>query len=148
MEKIHYSSEDLHSHHAIGAVIKNNKHEILMQEHVKYGFWTIPIGKVKSEQSVEEGLKQEILEECAIQIEKFKEIVQKDYIYERDGKNVKVLVHLFDILKFKGEVKNNEPLKHKQQIFLSVEKIKNLPYISDSTILYLEQLGIKRGARV
>jgi len=146
MEKVKYNSEDILNHHGIAAVIKNEKGEILMQEHVKYGFWTIPVGKVKIGQSVKEGLKQEILEECNIFIEKSKQLKTKKYIYNRNGNEVEVLQHLFEIIKYRGKIKNNEPNKHKQQKFLSLNKIKNLSYLSDCTILYLKVLGFERQA--
>lgn len=148
MKKIKYNSEDILNHHGIAAVIKNEQDEILMQEHIKYGFWTIPVGKVKNGQSVEEGLIQEVSEECNIIVEEFKELKKKKYVYNRDGNEVEVLQHLFDILKYRGEIKNNEPHKHKQQKFLHIDKIKKLPYLSDCTILYLKELGIKRKARL
>jgi len=119
-----------------------------MQEHVKYGFWTIPVGKVKNDQDVEEGLKQEILEECNITINKSKELIVKNYKYNRDGNDVLVISHLFEILSYDGEIKNNEPQKHKQQIFLPISKIKKIPYLSDLTLLYLELLGFKRDAKI
>jgi len=147
MGKINYNPEDIVSHDGIAAILKNEKGEILMQEHAKYGFWTIPVGKVTKDQSVEDGLKQEIFEECNIQIEAYKEIVKRNYKYNRDGNDVLVISHLFDILKYSGEVKNNEPQKHIQQIFISVEEIKKLPYLSDLTLLYLETLGIERNPR-
>lgn len=148
MKKIKYNSEDILNHHGIAAVIKNEQNEILMQKHNKYGFWTIPVGKVKTRQSVEEGLIQEISEECNIVIEEFKELKKKEYFYNRDGKDVEVIQHLFYILKYSGEMKNKEPHKHKLQKFLSIEKIKKLPYLSDCTILYLETLDFKRLANI
>lgn len=148
MDKINYTKEDLCDHIGIGAVIKNDKNEILMQDHVKYGFWTIPVGKVKEGQSIEDGLKQELLEECSIKVEKSKELIVKEYSYDRLGKTINVIGHIFEILKYKGNIKNNEPHKHKQQMFLPLDKIKSIPYLSDSTLLYLETLGIKRKARI
>lgn len=123
--KINFNKEDVSDHHGVAAVIKNQKGEILMQEHVKYGFWTIPVGKVKSNQSVIDGLKQEILEECNLQIKECEEIIVRDYFYERNGKNVKVISHLYEILKYSGKMENLEPMKHDQQIFLPIEQIKN-----------------------
>ncbi|MBU1037308.1 NUDIX domain-containing protein [Patescibacteria group bacterium] len=148
MDNIKYNSDDIVSHHGVAAVIKNQQGEILMQKHAKYGFWTIPVGKVKNGQSIEEGLKQEILEECNIYIEKSKEITVRNYTYNRNGNEVLVASHLFEILHYSGEVKNNEPQKHQQQIFLPLEKIKTLAYLSDLTLLYLETLGIKREAKI
>lgn len=144
MKKINYNNEDIVDHHGVAAVIKNGDGEILMQEHAKYGFWTIPVGKVKEGQNIIEGLRQEIQEECDILVEKAREIVFKKYQYERNGHLVNVLSHLFEIEKYSGTVKNNEPTKHKQQIFLPLEKIKILPYLSDLALLYLETLGFKR----
>jgi len=148
MKKINYNNEDIKDHHGVAAIIKNNKNEILVQEHVKYGFWTIPVGKVKNNQDILEGLKQEIFEECNLTIEEFKEIITKDYYYERNGNNVKVISHLFEILKYKGDLKNNEPHKHKTQIFISLDKLIKLPFLSDMTLLYLETQGIIRKARI
>ncbi|HAS80631.1 MAG: hypothetical protein UR25_C0002G0037 [Candidatus Nomurabacteria bacterium GW2011_GWE1_32_28] len=145
---IKYNSEDTVSHHGVAAVIKNNASEILVQEHVKYGFWTIPIGKVKNGQDIIVGLKEEVFEESNLQIEDYKELIVKNYYYERNNNNVKVISHLFEILKFSGEMKNMEPQKHKQQLFMSIEDIKKLPYISDLTLLYLELLGFKRNAKI
>jgi len=119
-----------------------------MQEHVKFGFWTIPVGKVKQGQDIVEGLKQELLEECNIFVNDFTELISKEFVYNRENNLVKVLSHLFEITDFDGEVKNNEPHKHKQQIFLSVEEIKSLPYLSDMTLLYLKLLGIEREAKI
>jgi len=145
---INYNEEDIADHHGVAAVIKNEDGEILMQEHVKYGFWTIPVGKVKNGQDVVDGLKQEVLEECNIQIIECKEISVKELSYERECKNVLVISHLYEVLEYSGDVKNMEPGKHRQQLFLQIEKIKKLQYLSDMTLLYLEQLGFKRDARI
>lgn len=146
--KIPYTHEDILNHHSVAAIIKNDSGEILMQEHVKYGFWTLPVGKVKDGQSLNEGIEEEMLEECNLQLEEYKELVVKDYIYEREGKDVNVTSHIFEVSKYSGEMKNMEPHKQRQQLFLSLENIKKLPYISDMTQLYLEQLGYKREVRI
>lgn len=145
---VNYNQEDLKDHHGIVAIIKNNYGEILIQEHVKYGFWTIPVGKVKDTQTIEQGLKEELSEECNIQIEDCEEITSRDYTYERNGNKVQVKIHLFEIKKYSGNVNNNEPHKHKQQIFLSLEKIKKLPYLSDVTLLFLETEGFTRPTKI
>jgi ADP-ribose pyrophosphatase YjhB (NUDIX family) len=144
--RVNYNKEDTKSHDGVAAVIKNENGDILMQEHVKYGFWTIPVGKVKRGQSILSGLKEEIFEECNIKILRYKKIANKNYFYERDGIKVRVAAHLYDILEYSGEIKNLEPHKHKQQIFLPIKKIIQLPYISDLTLLFLKHNGIKREA--
>jgi 8-oxo-dGTP pyrophosphatase MutT (NUDIX family) len=145
---INYNSEDLEDHHGISAIIKDDKGNILMQKHVKYGFWTIPVGKAKSTQTPLEALKEEIKEECNIDIIKQKEIIYKEYEYLRNGIKVKVFSHLFEVLSYVGEIKNNEPEKHYEQCFLSIEEILKKPYLSDTTILYLDSIGIKREKRI
>lgn len=146
--KINYNNEDLVSHDGIAAVIKNSAGEILVQEHVKYGFWTIPVGKVKKGQDVVDGLKQEIFEECNISVEEYRELIVKDYCYERNGAEVKVVSHLFEVSKYSGELKNSEPQKHKQQFFMPIKEIIALPYLSDLTLLYLDTIGFHREARL
>jgi len=146
MEEIKYNSEDLLDHDVVAAIIKNEKGEILMQEHLKYNFWTVPVGKVKPGQTIKDGLEQEMMEECKIVVEDFKEIISKNYVYERKGKDVKIIGHIIEVLKYKGQIRNNEPEKHRQQIFISLEDVKKIPFISDLTVLYLEILGFKRKA--
>lgn len=148
MENIKYNKEDLEDHHATAGIIKNKKGEVLMQEHIKYGFWTIPIGKIKPGQDIEEGFKEEMLEECNAIVEESKEILAKEKEYIRNGKKVKVIEHIFEITKYSGKIENKEPDKHSRQEFLSIEEIKALPHLSNSTLDYLETLGIKRKTKV
>ena len=77
MPKINFNAEDLISHAGVAAIIKNRYGHILMQKHKKYGFWTIPVGKVKPRQSLIRGLKQELQEECNITIQKTKKLIKK-----------------------------------------------------------------------
>ena len=146
--KINYTNEDLLDHHAVSAVIKNSKGEILIQEHVKFGFFTIPIGKAKPGQTPIEGIKEEIMEECNLKIKDLKEIFSKKMTYLREGKNVNVIVHVYEIFNYSGKLKNKEPEKHKEQKFMPLEEIKNIPYLSDCTIFFLETIGIKREAKI
>src|SRR3989344_5107919 len=81
---VSFNPEDLVSHDGIAAIIKNAKGEVLVQEHVKYGFWTIPVGKAKKGQKVEDALKKEIFEECNLAIESCQEITSRDYTYAKN----------------------------------------------------------------
>ncbi|MEK6922015.1 MAG: hypothetical protein AABX82_09050 [Nanoarchaeota archaeon] len=69
-------------------------------------------------------------------------------MYLRNGTQVKVSGHLFGILSYTGTIKNKEPDKHTQQVFLSLEKIQKLPHLSDFTLLYLETIGIHRAKNI
>ena len=148
MKRINYTSEDLKDHDGISAIIKDEKGRILMQEHVKYGFWTIPVGKAKLGQSVVEALKEETFEETNLNAIDCRELLIKVFNYVRDGIPVKVTAHLFEVTNYSGELHNNEPHKHKQQIFMSLDEIMKLPYISNMTNLYLKSIGYDRGDKL
>ncbi|MFA5061301.1 MAG: NUDIX hydrolase [Candidatus Pacearchaeota archaeon] len=145
---INYTPGDLIDHHAVSAVIKNSEGDILMQDHVKYGFWTIPIGKAEPNQDPIEAIKQEAFEECNLMIKELKEIAYKEVEYERNENNIKAFTHVYEIISYSGELQNKEPHKHNEQKFMSLEEIKKIPYLSDSTIFFLESLGFKRDARL
>ena len=148
MEDIKYTDADLLDHDAVAAVVKNVAGQILMQDHVKFGFWTIIIGKAKPGQTPVEGIKEEILEECGIVAKNCKEIAVKDYPYVRKGKMVNVKLHLFEVTEYSGKLENKEPHKHRRQEFVDLDSVKKMPFLSDATILYLETLGFKREAKI
>jgi len=147
-ETPNYTPEDLKSHYWIAALIKDKDWKILVQEHVKYWFWTIPAGKVLPTQTVEEWLKQEMLEECGIEIQQYNQILQKDFIYNRNWVTVVVKSYVFEVIEYTWEIENKEPHKHKQQKFISLEEIVALPYLSDFTLLWLQSIGINRKAKI
>ena len=145
---IKYNSEDLVDHHGVSAIINDASGKVLMQEHVKYGFWTIPVGKVLHGQEVIDGLKSEVFEETNLFVDECKEMDYKVYEYVRAGHDVKVYTHLFEITKYSGELKNKEQHKHSQQMFLSIEEIMKKPYLSDTTLMFLKTIGLKRENKI
>ena len=145
---VNYTREDLLDHHAVGAVIRNSDGHVLMQNHVKFGFWTIPIGKAKPDQTPLEAVKEEILEECNLIIEELTKISSERKDYQRNDRLVNVMTHLYDVLGYSGEMKNNEPHKHTEQKFLPIEEIKLLPYISDATVAFLKSIGFERESKI
>lgn len=146
--KIKYTSGDLKDHEGVAAIIKNKAGNILMQEHIKFGFWTIPVGKVEPGQTLLEALRQEMFEECGINIGQANELGVKNVEHVRDGKKVHVRLSLYEIRRYTGTIKNKEPHKHTQQLFIPLDKITKLPYLSDSTVFYLETLGTLREAKL
>ena len=138
--EIKYTEEDLKDHIGISAVIKDNQGRVLMQNHVKYGFWTLPVGKALPEQTVEDCLKEELFEECGINVEEFRFLLKREFIYDRHGHKVTVVKYLYEITRYSGEIKNKEPHKHSEQKFMAINEIKKLPHLSDATLLYLEIL--------
>jgi ADP-ribose pyrophosphatase YjhB (NUDIX family) len=132
--------EDIVTHEAISAIIHKDK-KILMFKHVKYEFWTIPIGKVRPGQKVSAALKEELQEECGITPTKLAVIAQFEKVYNR-GKGVKTTVnnHVCDIIEYKGTVTNKEPEKHSQMKWMTIQEIKRIKDISDATKAFLKTI--------
>jgi len=135
-----FNEEDLKDHDAIAAVIRNSEGKYLMLQHKKYNFWTFPIGKVKVGQSVEEALKEEVHEECDINVIKFKEVWCFSKKYERKNYLITIKTHIFEVLVYNGKGINMEPDKHSMLKWFTIEEIRNLEMISDSTKEYLDIL--------
>ena len=145
---INYNAEDLRDHDAIAVVIRDTFGHVLMQEHVKYGFWTIPIGKAKPGQAPDACARAEIMEECGLDIQKLELLVKRDYEYVRAGIPVKVCLYLYEATSYFGKPRNLEPHKHTRQEFIALDEIKRLPFLSDGTLLYLEAIGFSRPGRL
>lgn len=139
-EDVGYTKEDLNDHHGVAAVIFNNKGEMLIQNHVKYSFWTIPVGKAKPYQTPEKAIIQEMKEECDIELIDFEEFKTFTRIYARGRKMVQVTAHIFRVNKYKGTIRNIEPDKHKEQVFLPIAHIRAFNRLSDVTLEVLKYL--------
>ncbi|AGB07151.1 hypothetical protein [Vibrio phage VP4B] len=50
----------------VGALIKNDEGKILVQMHVKIGGYTVPSGKLEAGETLEQGLRRELLEEIGV----------------------------------------------------------------------------------
>ena len=133
LKEIQYNADDLRSNHqGVSAVIVKDK-KILMLDHVKFNFWTIPVGKVDKGQTVEEGLVMELQEELNIKPVKFKLIGRFKKTYLRNGKRVTVDAFIFHIEKWTGTLRNNEPKKHRRIKWMTIEEIKRTKKLSDAT---------------
>lgn len=139
--------------HSVGGVILNNRDEILLQYHIKYDCWTIPMGKVENGLDIIETLRKEFKEELDINVEECEEIISKKYIYdninpkdwtfEKSGKTFVVMFHLFMINKWNGEIKNKEPHKHSEMRFCDIDRVRTIGARSDALNLYLEYIENK-----
>jgi len=134
------NEEDLKDHLAIGAVIHNikNPDEILVFKHVKYGWWTIPIGKVKEGDSVDLTLRTELGEEIGIVPDEYTEMGHFGKNYDRgNGIKTKITQYIFDIHTYIGRIKNKEPDKHTDLMWMTVKELLAIGHISDATLLYI-----------
>lgn len=129
-----YKKEDLYRHqNGIAAVVRDEDGKILVQSHVKFGFWTIPVGKCKEGQSHVEALKEELQEEAGISVKSYKKIGNMPQHYIRWGFPVDLDVAIFEVTEYGGEVSNKEPEKHSQQLFLDPNEIRSKGSLSDCT---------------
>lgn len=143
-----YTSGDLLDHEAVAAVIKDPQGDILMFQHKKFGFWTIPIGKAEPGETPYEGMLTEVSEECGINVVSAVEIASRPYTYKRDGNDVNLISHIYEVTQFDGTPRNAEPHKHLEMRFMPVSEIVKLKTLSDATLLFLEVLGITRPANL
>jgi len=131
------NDEDVKDHSAIGASIEKDG-KILVFKHVKYGWWTIPIGKVKDGEKIEATLHDEILEELGIEILEYKKLGDFTKTYDRgSGIKTKIDMNIFRITNYQGRIKNKEPDKHTDLCWLTPEEILKTGCVSDATLYYI-----------
>lgn len=135
-----YTPEDLVDHDAIGAVIFNQKGELLVLKHNKFDFWTIPIGKVQSDATLKETVIKEVKEEVNLDVIECKKLVELPQTYYRRGKWVQVVLHVFEVTRYSGKLKNMEPDKHEHMTWSSIDIIRGMEKssLSDATRLYIQ----------
>lgn len=136
--------EDFQDHLSVGAVIKDSKDRILTLYHEKYELWTIPIGKVKLDETYEEACIREIKEEIGISITDMDIIIDNESIeYILLGKKISSKSSVFVIKEYNGDIKNIEVSKHLIMAFLTLDELKDLykdDQVTEITKLYLNYL--------
>ncbi len=98
---------------AVAVIINQNK-EILIAKRSKEQHqgnkWEFPGGKVEADETSEEALHREILEELGIEIQSSAELlsITHEYIEEQPENNKTVILDVFDVRQWKGEPKGIE----------------------------------------
>jgi len=135
--KTKYNASDLRPvHEAISALIEKDG-KILMLDHVKLNFWTIPIGKIELGDTIEQTLKIELKEEVNIIPVKYVKLGQFTKSYMREKTKVQITSHIFRVNTWRGTVKNNEPKKHRSIKWMSEDELMKwvkAKKVSDSTL--------------
>jgi len=116
--------------HSIGAlIIKDDK--ILIFYHKNLNLWSIPVGKVEEDETLEDALKREMQEELDINILKCKYVNSKEYPF--------VTLHNFLVVVYEGTIKNSEPEKHSHLRYISFnELIEERGRLSGATKMFIE----------
>lgn len=145
------NKEDIKDHNGISGIVRLSTdpsspdyNKLLIFDHVKYGFSTIPIGKGPLHEDPRIALREELKEEINIDVQiRDLKLVAKDPNYTIDrgqGIITKVPLYCFDVLKYTGKIKNAEPHKHTNMRFLSIDEIKKLKEISNHTKMAVEYM--------
>jgi len=127
-----YNESDLKDHLGVWLWIQNNKGEILMQYHKKFGCWTIPLEKSDPGETLEEAIIRTGREELGIEINGYEIVHQQENSYLRDGQNVNVKASLIKVNTFDGTPSNMEPEKHTDFGWKSVEFVSELDNSTDA----------------
>lgn len=139
-----FSDEDITPHDSVTAIISKGygeKCRYLMMDHVKHNMITPCVGKVKSDQSLLEGLMAETKEELGIKPTEYQELFQFTKTYAYDDVKVKVKMHVFKIVKFTGTITNKEPKKCKGISWMTRSEIeKSKRKKADAIMAYFQWL--------
>lgn len=140
MNQQKFSNEDLTTKDAIWVVIFDINWKILIQDHVKLDFFTIPIGKVWSWENPDEVMKREIFDETWLTVFDYKKLIIKEWVYDYNWVEVKIRNHIYEILSWSWNLVNKEPNKHRSMKFMTIEEVRKLTRISDATRIFLSTL--------
>lgn len=137
-----FEQRDLENHIAVAAFILDEVGRLLVLKHVKWGFWTIPVGKAEDGESAEEALRREVEEELGLTDFSVQELYSRRALYNHAGEEVQTTLVGYQLEDIKGEPQNKETNKHTDFGFQAIEDIMSKPHLSDQLILYLMKQGI------
>ena len=104
---------------AAAVIIRNAEGKILVQDHVKHNFLTMPIGGVEPGESHRTAIIRELQEELGIEKAAFTTILTGDI---KCGDQW-VDTHIFEVAIYHGEIINKEPHKHRSLMWYSKEEL-------------------------
>ena len=117
-----------------GLIIQNNtvKKGLRSENDNGGGLWEFPGGKIEIDESSEEAVIRELNEELDIVVHKPKKVMQ----YLHRFKNLIYDIHFFEVISFKGSVKNKV---HDELKWTDLASINNYNFISGD-LLIIEEL--------
>jgi ADP-ribose pyrophosphatase YjhB (NUDIX family) len=78
--------------------------------HNKFKLWTIPVGKVEINETPQEALEREMLEELGVVIKEYELLISQTLEYN----NTSHMAFIYRIHEYDGDIKNKEPFKHRE----------------------------------
>lgn len=114
-------------HKSVGAIIKNDKSEILMMERANFPLgWAGPAGHIDEGETPEQAMIREVKEETNLDIHKYRLLFHEFIEWNECGAGVKGHDwYLFEALDWSSDVKKDSR-EAKQMLWLASEKIKTL----------------------
>lgn len=139
-----YSDEDLQAHETVAAIFSKGTGDsckYLVLDHVKHNMLAPCVGKVKSDQTVTEGLLTEVEEELGVKLTQYKELLNYSKTYDFGGVKVAIKTHVFKAISHTGTISNKEPKKHKSLTWMTRSEIeKSKRKIADAFLAYFKWL--------
>ena len=118
-------------HPCVSAIFKNEKGEILLQDHVKLDRFTIPGGKVDPGENCLDALEREIYEELGVVITNATHLGKVDLgdvEYPAHSNNyIYFSQDYYLVNKYTGTITNVESNKHRELIWVKPEDFNKLP---------------------
>lgn len=106
----------------IGAIILNEKGELLVQDHIDIGGLTVPSGKMEPGEHPTVALKREIREELGVGINYIHKPV---FAWTSNIESLGLVHHILFAITLDGEPKNMEPKKHRSLDWRSLDYLEN-----------------------
>ena len=136
-----YNEEELRDHHTSSLAIIDHKGRLLMSVSIRHDMLTFPIGKCDLSETPKEGLIREMREELGIDMntlmmgdkrtsmaDSLRETEVFATVYQREGKDIRVVQHVFELDIKKDEqylvegIVNQEPEKCRCLVWLLPEE--------------------------
>lgn len=130
-----------------GAVILNDKEEILLQQRNKApekGYWSIPGGKVEMFETLGQAIIREVKEETSVEVEIIELLDICNHIVEKEQLHWVSPSFLCKIIK--GEPKIMEPTKHIEMKWFSLDNLpENITITTKSAVNSYKKYKIRKG---
>lgn len=117
----------------VGAVIRNGD-LVLVQDHVKSGCWTIPVGKAEPGETYITTITRELKEEMDLDVKSGRSILEKEeYCVDALVQQVVFEITVSNL----SELKNLEPEKHRELKWMTVKELAKKEHLTNITKLWL-----------
>ena len=123
---------------AVAIIIEDSNGRLLIQDHVKRNFFTMPIGAVEVNETHHDAAVRELHEELNIDAGVLSHYWSGDVPCGSEGD---VYTVIFKLVCYKGDITNAEPHKHRSLQWVAPNEIRGLGKLSATLTKYLDLIG-------